>query len=331
MHSTPQPWDRRGQLRRSIHPPLPRRRALRRLVVAAGGTLSAATAVALYVVDRITRASKMPAIDDYSFTPYELGLDWEVVGIPTPTGAALSGWWLPRPESSRVIVCCYGYRGRKADLLGVSAALWRRGYNVLLFDYRGHGDDAGSRVTLGYREVQDALAAMEFALARIPGARLGSIGYSMGAAVAIMAAARDTRIEAVVADSPFAAQRNPIKLRLRQTFRMGWSGAPILYLADHLLQLRLGYRFRDVEPLREIGKLAGRPLLLIHGLADSVIDADDSRALYAAAAEPKELWLIPSVEHCGGYFLDRPAYVSRVADFFDRTLDTPAERSAFAR
>jgi alpha-beta hydrolase superfamily lysophospholipase len=267
-------------------------------------------------VEQLTRASE--AGSAYNFSPFELGLPWENVHVPTANGEALSGWWLPRPESRQVVICCHGYRGNKTDLLGVGAGLWRDGYNALLFDYRGHGEHVGTRVTLGYRELEDALAAVAYVAERMPDAEIGIIGYSMGAAIAIMAAARDPRIQAVVADSPFAAQLNPVRMRLQQTLRAPWSGGPILFFADRMLRWRAGHRFRDVEPLREIGQIAPRPILIIHGTADSVIDAADSQMLFAASGEPKELWLVPGVEHCGAYFLDRPAYVEHINRFFAR-------------
>src|SRR5207253_3221554 len=85
-----------------------------------------------------------------------------------------------------------------------------------------------------------------------------------------------------------------------------------------------GYRVRDVEPLREVGLIAPRPLLLIHGEADSVTDPRDSRVLFDAAGEPKELWVTPGVEHCGTYFIDRAYYCARIATFFRQALEAPA-------
>lgn len=290
------------------------------LIGGTGGLLSVMVGGAVYAVDTMTRASRVSAFDHYTFTPFELDLPWEDVQIPTRQGAPLSGWWLPRAGSDRVVVVCYGYRNRKWEMLGVGAALWRHGYNVLLFDYHGHGDHAGTRVTLGYRELDDALAALEYANSRLPNARLGVIGYSMGAAIAIMAASRDRRVRAVVADSPFAAQRNPVSKRLRRRLPVSQAGSPVLFLIDQLLYRTLGYHFRDVEPLRDIGALGDRPIFLVHGKADSMIDYHDSELLYAAAPGPRELWLLPGVDHCGAYFLDRQAYIDRIGAFFDRTV-----------
>ncbi|HEY8284511.1 MAG TPA: alpha/beta hydrolase [Chloroflexota bacterium] len=296
------------------------RRLGRAVLGGAGGVLSLSIAAGWYVTDTLTRASRVSVFDDYTFTPYELGLPWEDVSIPSGPGAPLSGWWFPQPDSDQVVIVCYGYRNRKAEMLGVGAALWRHGFNVLLFDYHGHGAHVGTRVTLGYRELDDVLAAVEYVCRRLPTARVGLLGYSMGAAIAIMAAARDGRVRTVIADSPFAAQQNPVRKRLRQSLHVPQAGSPLLFLADQFLYRLLGYHFRDVEPLREVAALGSRPLLLVHGMADSTIDYRDSELLYAAAPGTKELWLLPGVEHCGAYFHGRVEYVERILAFFDRSL-----------
>jgi fermentation-respiration switch protein FrsA (DUF1100 family) len=316
-----------GSTARSVRRPLGwaaersrRRRLAKAALGGAGGLLSISIVVALYVVDTLTKASRLNAFDNYTFTPFELEVPSEDVAIPVEGNSPLSGWWLPRPESNRVVVICYGYRNRKWEMLGIGAALWRRGYNVLLFDYHGHGAHAGTRITLGYRERDDALAAIDFAYKRVHNARLGAIGFSMGGAIAIMAAARDPRILTVVADSSFAEQRNPVRKRVHRSLHLSRAGSPLLFLADQFLYRLLGYHFRDVEPIRDIKQLGRRPILLIHGTEDSIVDYHDSEALYNAAPGPKQLWLVPHVDHCGAYFLDRPAYVGRVYSFLEETL-----------
>ena len=83
---------------------------------------------------------------------------------------------------------------------------------------------------------------------------------------------------------------------------------------------RYGYPFQAVRPLDAVAKIAPRPLLLIHGTADTVIPVVHSYRLYEAAGDPKELWIFEGAQHCGGYFADRPAYVQRVAEFFAKAL-----------
>jgi len=283
-----------------------------------GGLASGLLALAYYVTHRITQPTPVTAYDGYVMTPYELGTPYQDVTFPTVDATLLRGWWLERPDSRGVIVVCGGYRGRRADLLGIGTALWRGGSNVLMFDYRGHGELAGTGVTLGYHELEDLLAAVDWVKERVEGARVGVIGYSMGASISIMAAARSSDIRAVVADSAFATQRSAVSLGVRRVLHM--PHGILLSTVDLLLGVVGGYHFRDVEPIREIARVAPRPILLIHGDKDSVTSVHDTESLYEAAAEPKELWISPGVEHCGTYFANRQVYCKRVADFFERAL-----------
>lgn len=257
------------------------------------------------------------------FTPWELGMPYEDVEFTTSDGLTLSGWWLEAPDATRTVVALTGHYGGRSDTLGIGAALWRKGMNVLLFDFRGRGTSEPHINTLGYYETLDALAAAAFARRKAPGSAVGFVGYSMGGAVAIMAAARDEHVGAVVADSPFASQRQVLRRHFSKRTRL--PAFPFLPLTA----LFLPYDMDAVEPIQEVAKIAPRALMLIHGDRDPITDPRDSDALFAAAGEPKEMWALPGAGHCDAYFLDRTAYVERVAAFFEQHL-RPEEISALA-
>jgi pimeloyl-ACP methyl ester carboxylesterase len=283
------------------------------------GTFGGALSLAYYVVNLLTRPAKPGETVTYFYTPFEFGVTFEVVEFPAAGGEhAVQGWFLPHEGTRRVIVLCPGYRQHKSDLLGMAIYFWRSGYQVLLFDFYGHGHAWGKPVTLGHREVKDFLGAMDYVEQRVPGAIIGVIGYSMGAAVSIMGAARCPQVRALVADSPFARHWDVVGYNFTRVVRL--PARPFLFLADHLMRLRAGYRFRDVEPLREVARIAPRPLLLIHGLKDMTIAPLESQRLYAAAGEPKELWLVEGAGHCGAYFEDRAYYCQRIGAFFETHL-----------
>ncbi len=247
-------------------------------------------------------------------TPWELDIPYEDVEFRTSDGLTLRGWWLDRPDATRTVVTLCGHRNHRSDMLGIASALWRRGMNVLVFDYRGRGTSDPSINTLGCYETLDALAAVEYASTRAPETRVGLVGYSMGGAVAVLAAARDDRVKALVADSPFASQRRVMHSWFRTNLKI-----PAFPLVG-LMQRFLPYDVDEVEPIREVGKIAPRAVMFIHGDEDTLTDPRDSQALYEAAGEPREMWALPSVAHCGAYFLDRTAYVERVAAFLEKHL-----------
>jgi fermentation-respiration switch protein FrsA (DUF1100 family) len=276
--------------------------------------------VSLYIVETLIRPKKYKSrIDTYKFSPFELDLPAEEVNFPPEVGDyKVNGWYIPRSGATTTIVVCPGYRSEKADVLGISAHLWKAGHNILAFEYHGHGQEVGTPVTLGYQEIHDFLGALAYAKERSPGTRIGVIGYSMGAAVAIMGAGRSSDVEALVADSAFATHAGVVDYQFRRIFRL--PSPPVYWMTDNLLWLRAGYHFRQVEPLREVANISPRPILIIHGGQDTIVSPQDAILLYDAAREPKELWFLPSADHCGAYFDDRPAYVKKVTEFFDLHL-----------
>ena len=222
------------------------------------------------------------SLDDFVMTPFETGADFEEVTFAPVSGEhVLRGWWLPRPETDQVVIGCHGYRGGKSELIGIATILWRAGFNVLIFDFHGHGAAAGSNVTLGYREVQDLYAAIDYVSGRIPAARIGVIGYSMGASVAIMGSARRPEVRCVLADSPFARHRDVVAHNVQRVTHL--FGKSITLLADQFLFYLAGYHGSDVEPIRDVASLAPRPLFVIHGTADCTIPVEQAIEIYRVA------------------------------------------------
>jgi fermentation-respiration switch protein FrsA (DUF1100 family) len=285
---------------------------------AALGAAGVLVGVAAYATARINLRAPNTFFSNYTFSPFETQVEgYEEITLTTEDGLRLSAWWLPRLDSQQVVVGLAGHRSPKSDLLGIGSGLWRAGNNVLLFDWRSRGRSDVAQHSLAYYELRDAEAAVAYAFKRIPEARLGLMGYSMGASVAILLAAREPRVAAVAADSPFTGIAEVVahgaaQLRLPPQL--------VVPMADRLTSWRYGYRFGAVRPIEAVAAISPRPLLLIHGAADSLIPVSHAHELFAAAREPKQRWIVEGVEHCGAYFADRIGYVSRMSEFFQQYL-----------
>ncbi|MGH7565661.1 MAG: alpha/beta hydrolase, partial [Gemmatimonadota bacterium] len=161
---------------------------------------------------------------DFTFTPWETDAAHESAEFTTSDGVALHGWFLRHEGERGVIVVMHGYRGEKSDVLGMSTALWRAGFDVLLFDFRGRGRSARAPISMGLWETADLAAALDWVSERVPEARVGLLGFSMGGVVAILGG-RDARVAAIVADSAFGSQREVLAHAAegdaRRVFR-GW-------------------------------------------------------------------------------------------------------------
>lgn len=272
---------------------------------------------------RLNRSPASLRPPDFTFTPWETDAAHETAAFTTRDGVALRGWFLRRESERRVIVVMHGYRGEMSDVLGMSTAMWRAGFNVLLFDFRGRGRSARAPFSMGYWETADLAAALDWVSQRVPEARVGLLGFSMGAVVALLCGA-DPRVRAIVADSAFPSQRDVLAHAAegdaRRFFRGLVPGRAFLPAMEWWHRRSGKPPFDAIAPADRVADLAGTPLLFIHGDRDHWIPVEMAQRLIDAAHEPREAWLVGGALHCGAYFVDRMGYCSRVAEFFARHL-----------
>jgi len=202
----------------------------------------------------------------------------EEVTYPTEDGLELDGWFVrpARPLVAGTVVVFNGNAGNRAHRAPLAAALARRGYAVLLVDYRGYGGNPGSPSESGL--AADARAAVAYLRDRTGVGSEGLVyfGESLGAAVAIGLARTDPPA-ALVLRSPF-----------RSLADIGSTHYP--YLPASLL---LWDRYPNVERIVEIDV----PVMVIAGSADHIVPVDHSRDVFEAAPGPKRLLVIDGVSH----------------------------------
>jgi fermentation-respiration switch protein FrsA (DUF1100 family) len=255
--------------------------------------------------------------------PSEYKTDYEDVAFITEDGVVLKGWLVKplRPaKRSPAIIICHGVGANRSDFTELAASLAKRGFFVLQFDFRAHGESGGSRTSLGYHEQKDIAAALGLLMTRkeLDPKRIGIYGFSLGGSSAILAAAKTGAFAAVVADSAFTSLRDQARGAITGFYRL--PAFPFLQLAVLGYELYFQTRVDAVAPVREIAAMAPTPVLLIAGEGDDLIPADNGRKLFAAAKEPKQLWIITGAEHGGTLAAAGDEYEKRVGEFFERNL-----------
>jgi pimeloyl-ACP methyl ester carboxylesterase len=150
--------------------------------------------------------------------------------------------------------------------------------------------------------------------------RIAVLGISLGAGDAILAAARDDRIRAVVADSPWIDEF--VQLERMRSLPVGPLSVPLLPYEPALVDALIGGRLEDVRLVTVVDKIAPRALLLIHSLddANATTPVGASDRLYYAARDPKELWLVPNGGHVGAIHAYPAEYQRRVLAFLEAAL-----------
>jgi fermentation-respiration switch protein FrsA (DUF1100 family) len=250
----------------------------------------------------------------------DCGLAYEEVAFPTQNQATIRGWFVPAAAATTsAVVVVHGAWMDRRNFLNRLPMLHRAGYPVLLFDCREHGLSDGTQrgCSLGHREHQDVMAAVRYLKTQRGFAHVGVLGTSQGAASAILAAAQDDSIDAVIAESTFARLRSRHVSPFGTTRTPGWLSWLIVVALEWRLRI-----VKPVYPLDVVARLAPRPLLLIHGEADPLFAPHHAQQLYDKAHEPKALWLVPAAGHDGVSHHVPLEYEQRVRAFLHRYLPT---------
>jgi uncharacterized protein len=234
---------------------------------------------------------------------------YQPVDLVTEDGIRLSAWYTPA-RNGAVILLAHGYGDNRPEW--VYEMLARKGYGVLAWDARAHGESDGEISTIGYLEVLDVKAALAYALVQPGVEHIGAWGGSMGGATMIRAAARFPQIEALFVDSSFDS--------LDDEFNFLVPYPLINPLAKWITRVETGVSIQEVDPLDEIGRISPRPVYIVHSRADIVAPPDAGEKLFNAAKEPRFLWQEKNAPHLAIYLENPRRYQRRLVGFFDEWL-----------
>ncbi|WP_218917962.1 alpha/beta hydrolase [Kyrpidia tusciae] len=198
-------------------------------------------------------------------------------------------------------------------MLPLVKALHEQGVASLLFDFRNSGESEKDITSIGQFEKGDLLSAIDYAKS-LGYKQIGLIGFSMGAATALMAAPEVNHLRFLVADSPFA----DLESYLRDHLSI-WSGLPNFPFTPLIMgeiPLVTGVDPSNVKPIEAIKQVRDLPVLLIHAVNDDKIPSVNSVRLKETSGSAKtELWMTPGDRHLGSYLQDPHEYVKKVTDF----------------
>ncbi len=274
--------------------------------------------MSVYLGYTATRVERVPLED----SPTDLGLEYEDVSFTSQEdNLDLRGWYLPAGDSNRVIIILHGGDMHRADpsinTLGIASGLVDCGFSVLMFDLRGHGESGGERMSAGYYEQRDLVGALDYVKGR-GFERIGVLGFSMGAAAALLTAPENEDINAIVSDSCYADLAGIMAREFKAR-----TGFPEFFLTPSLFMIKIiyGVDFQAVEPVACVADISPRPILFIHGAEDTFVPLDDVNRLYDASDNPEnELWIAPGADHVQAYNTNPEEYTDRIVTFFDEAL-----------
>jgi pimeloyl-ACP methyl ester carboxylesterase len=246
--------------------------------------------------------------------PAALGLQVTDVEFKSSDGVPLKGWWSSGDASMPVIIFVHGLNRSRLELLERGADANRRGYGVLLFDLRNHGQSGRAFTTIGVMESRDVCAASEFVKAKAESRPQFLLGVSMGASSAILAAKNCGGIQGIVSDSSFLSFRETVSHHLNLLFRL--PSFPIANLIVAITGYRAGFDPADGDVEAAVRQLHV-PILFIAGSADRRMPPALAERMYRASPSPtKQILVVPGATHGEAFATDRQTYLKAIYDFF---------------
>lgn len=243
----------------------------------------------------------------------ERGFPSERVSFKSRKGPELRGWFsagTSHPEIAIIVIT--GHGGNTRFTLDDAEIAARAGFSTLIYEHRSCADPSLAAST-GYYENFDLQGAADYLKTRPDVKHIGVWGYSEGGTASLLAAPQDTDIEAVVAMGGYPSLKGDI-LDLDQPL------GPLDRVERQMIVWTMGWQLgvpvEASSPIDVIGKISPRPVFLVYG----EYEAENGQALYQAAGEPKNLWIVPGSGH-GGYLAAAPnEYNRRIPAFFNRVF-----------
>ena len=245
-----------------------------------------------------------------------LGVPYEDVSFPSRTdNVSLKGWFLPGTLGQAVIFVHGGFQNRIDDIVdtgNLAPALVERGYNVLLYDFRGRGESGGKGRTLSHID-EDIGGGVDYLISRgFNTENINIIGFCSGAAETSIFASRN-EIGSVILDGCFI-DVGAIVIRQAQSINLpGWLAR--LFLPGGRMMSYLMYGFHRIDPVNVIPDIKA-PVFFIHEEKDEFTTTRETLRMYQKAVNPaRRFWEIPAAEHSRGFASYPQEYVDRVDAF----------------
>lgn len=244
----------------------------------------------LYTWWRLRRQLHLHPTNSKSWLP--AGFASKTHYVTNAEGQKIAYWYFPVKSPKAVVILIHGYHdpGGKALMSCHVEYLHRAGYSTVLLDLRAHGESEGEKITMGVEEWKDVEAVYDV-VKQLPENRkykIGFMGISMGATIALIMAGASRKGDFVVASVPF---KSLTSLYIYQLQRMRLPVSlflPLTKLAAYLEFPKTRRLYIAAQQIKNIHV----PVLLVSAAKDHDVNPQDAIDLYDLAHEPKDLWRV---------------------------------------
>lgn len=307
------------------------------VVLIAGGTgLALFAALGLFTLSQVvfrprasTEFARTTCTENGEITPEFLARKQRHFFISSPHGYRIhcveiqSGPWNDTDDTRPVAIFCHGHSWTWHGQIKYMNEYLSRGYRVIAYDHRAHGESGGRACTYGFYE-KDDLGAVIDAVTEPASAPVILCGESMGAATILEYRPDDPRIAARVCDCGFSDLRRVLLQHLLNGGLPEPIGTALLSAGSIFCTLFLGFPFSAVSPVRSAEHMSS-PVCILHGKLDKTAPVSMAYELFEAlrrspAAAGHELHIFDQAAHAKSIASEPERYSHIIAQFLDRTL-----------
>jgi uncharacterized protein len=217
------------------------------------------------------------------------------------------------------VIICHGVTENKMNSIKYMNLFLNRGFNVLIYDHRRHGESGGSTTSYGHYEKFDLKAVVDWLREEIgPLLHLGIHGESMGAATMLLYAGMiEDGANFYIADCPFSNFKEQLAYRLKTEMKL--PPKIFLPLGDLFLKIRDRYSITEVSPISVIDHIKN-PILFIHSKKDDYILPSMTIDLFEKKTGPKKLYLADYGVHAQSLNENKVGYERAIDEFLEELV-----------
>ncbi|MGI6107524.1 MAG: alpha/beta hydrolase [Lachnospiraceae bacterium] len=294
---------------------------VRKICFAAGGaTLAAITAASVALASSVTRIKPQTLgyalawqKDHYDISWFS-GLRKKKYTVTSEDGYRLHVVLCENPNGgNKYVIFSHGYTDNRYGDLKYMKIYLDRGYNCVIYDLRGHGENEPARCTYSCREAEDLYALIQDTRKRF-GQRiiLGLHGESLGAAVTAAVMKYHPHVDFAVCDCGFADIENVIRGGMKEKHIPQF----LYYTTSLACRICYGYFFGQMKPIRSLED-CDVPMLFIHGGEDKFITPDNSLRMRREVKGYSEYHQIAGAGHAESVLRQPQRYREIVNSFLD--------------
>ncbi|KZZ86158.1 alpha/beta hydrolase [Bacillus sp. SJS] len=299
---------------------------MKKLVIGLGAALSYIVSVGFFFTHMMMYSKKKT--DEEIIEKEKLGghfvqkdfdeLEKRNVSIPSRFGYSIKGYLIAPYKEKKFVIVSHGVTMNRYNSIKYMNLFLDRGYNVLIYDHRRHGESGGKTTSYGYYEKFDLRSAVHWLKHQYgENITLGIHGESMGAvSMLLYAGILEDGADFYIADCPFEDLEQLLLYRLQAEIRIPkWLVMPIARL---FLKWRDGYNMDEVSPIKIIDQIQ-KPILFIHGKKDGTIPFSSSIHLYKQKPGLKKIYIAENAEHAMSFTMNQAEYEQRIKLFLQES------------